>query len=144
VILYADRLTGSITRALGETNRRRAKQVAYNAAHGITPQTIVKAIADYRQVLGLQVSEKDVKEILKLELNAETHDLETVLKKKDEEMKEAARNLEFELAAILRDETIEINKELKKRQALERAKKKGGPRSATLRMKKRPRHGRTH
>ncbi len=144
VILYADRMTGSITRALGETNRRRAKQLAYNVSHQITPKTIVKAIADYREVLGLQVSEKDVKEILKLELNAETHDLQTVLNQKEAEMKEAARNLEFELATILRDETIEIRKELKRRQAAERTKTKGGPRSATLRMKKLPRHGRTH
>ncbi len=143
VILYADHPTGSMKRALEETDRRRAKQVAYNEAHGITPQTIVKAIRDYREVLGLSVSEKDVKEILKLELGAETHDLQTILKSKEVEMKEAARNLEFELAAILRDETIEILKELKRREKVEMAKRKGGPRSATLRMKKMPRHGRT-
>ena len=144
VILYADRPTGSMKRALDETNRRRAKQLAYNAAHGITPQTIVKAIKDYREVLGLSVSGKDVKEILKLELGAETHDLETILKAKEAEMKEAAKNLEFELAAILRDETIEIHKELKRREKVTLAKKKGGPRSATLRTRKLPRHGRTH
>jgi excinuclease ABC subunit B len=143
VILYADHPTGSMKRALDETNRRRAKQVAYNETHGITPQTIVKAIKDYREVLGLSVSEKDVKEILKLELGAETHDLESILKSKEAEMKEAARNLEFELAAILRDETIEIQKELKRREKTALAKKKGGPRSATLRTRKPPRHGRT-
>jgi excinuclease ABC subunit B len=143
VILYADHPTGSMKRALEETDRRRAKQVAYNKTHGITPQTIVKAIRDYREVLGLSVSEKDVKEILKLELGAETHDLQTILKAKEVEMKEAARNLEFELAAILRDETIEIVKELKRREKVAIAKRKGGPKSATLRMKKMPRHGRT-
>jgi excinuclease ABC subunit B len=139
VILYADNITGSMKRAIDETDRRRAKQVAYNEKHGITPQTIIKAIKDIRGVLGLSVDSKDIKEILKLELNAETHDLSTVLKKKEVEMKDAAKNLEFELAAVLRDEITEIQKELKKRER--KAKTKGGPRSATLRSKK-PRHGR--
>ncbi|MBD3250874.1 hypothetical protein GF380_00120, partial [Candidatus Uhrbacteria bacterium] len=140
VILYADKITGSMKRAIEETERRRQKQQAYNKKHGITPQTIKKAIKDIRGVLGLSVNSKDVKEILKLELSAETHDLETVLKQKEKEMKEAAGNLEFELAAVLRDEMGEINKELKKRQQKNRVKQKGGPKSATLRKKK-PRHG---
>jgi excinuclease ABC subunit B len=141
VILYADTVTGSMKRAIDETDRRRAKQVAYNQKHGITPQTIIKAIKDIRGVLGLSVDAKDVKEILKLELNAESHDLSTVLGEKEKEMKEAANNLEFELAAILRDEIAEIQKELKRRKTVE-TKKTGGPRSATLRKKK-PRHGKT-
>lgn len=143
VILYADNVTGSMKRALQETSRRRDKQVAYNEKHGITPQTIVKAIRDFRDVLGISSSKKDVKEMLKLELGAETHDLQTVLKKKDEEMKQAAKDLEFELAAILRDEISEIVNEIKKREKEAAPKRKGGPRSATLRMRK-PRHGRTH
>ncbi len=141
VILYADTITGSMKRAIDETERRRAKQIAYNKTHGITPQTIIKAIKDIRGVLGLSVDTKDVKEILKLELNAESHDLSAVLAEKEKEMKEAANNLEFELAAILRDEIGEIQKELKRRKATE-TKKTGGPRSATLRKKK-PRHGKT-
>ncbi|MFA5129551.1 MAG: excinuclease ABC subunit UvrB [Patescibacteria group bacterium] len=141
VILYADHITGSMKRAIDETDRRRAKQVAYNKKHGITPQTIIKAIKDIRGVLGLSVDIKDVKEILKLELSVETHDLNTVLAEKEKEMKEAAANLEFELAAILRDEITEIQKELKRRIASEKAKAKGGPRSGTLRMRK-VRHGR--
>jgi len=139
VILYADNVTGSMRRAIDETDRRRAKQIAYNEKHGITPKTIIKAIKDIRGVLGLSVDSKDIKEILKLELTAETHDLATVLKRKEVEMKEAALNLEFELAAVLRDEITEIQKELKKRE--NKMKAKGGPRSATLRKKK-PRHGR--
>ncbi len=141
VILYADTITGSMKRAIDETERRRAKQIAYNEAHGITPQTIIKAIKDIRGVLGLSVDAKDVKKILKLELNAESHDLSAVLAEKEKEMKEAANNLEFELAAILRDEIAEIQKELKRRKTAE-TKKTGGPRSATLRKKK-PRHGKT-
>ncbi|MBI4138836.1 excinuclease ABC subunit UvrB [Candidatus Uhrbacteria bacterium] len=132
VVLYADRLTGSIGRAVQETNRRREKQLKYNAEHGITPQSIVKAVRDTREVLGLSVSPKDVSEILKLELKAETDDLRAVLKKKEKEMKQAALDLEFELAAILRDEMSEILKEIKRRE------KETGPKK-----EKRLRHGRT-
>ena len=116
VILYADHITGSMERAMGETERRRKKQLAYNEKHGITPTTIIKKQEDLRAMLGLDVKSKDVKEILKLELTAETHNLTEVRKKKEKEMKEASLNLEFELAAILRDEITVITKELKKRQ----------------------------
>lgn len=116
VVLYADRLTGSMKSAIAETERRRAKQLAYNQEHGITPKTIIKAIKDFREVLGLSAGPVDVKDILKLELTAETHDLKTVLKQKEAEMKEAADGLQFELAAILRDEMIALNKEIKKRE----------------------------
>lgn len=135
VVLYADRMTGSMKRAIDETNRRRAKQLAYNQEHGITPKTILKAIKDYRNVLGIGVEPKDVKDILKLELSAETHDLKTVLKQKELEMKEAAKDLQFELAAILRDEIITLVKEIKKREKDTGA----GP----AKPKRGPRHGRT-
>jgi excinuclease ABC subunit B len=133
VVLYADRLTGSMKRAIAETERRRAKQLAYNTLHGITPKTIIKAIKDFREVLGLSAEPKDVKDILKLELSAETHDLKTVLKRKEAEMKIAAEELQFELAAILRDEIITLNKEIKKR---EKEASPAKPRRAA-------RHGRT-
>lgn len=88
-------------------------------------------------MLGLGPTQKDVKEILKLELSAETRDLKTVLKRKDQEMKEAAKNLEFELATILRDEMSEILKEIKKREKEQVA--------ATVPKIRRPaRHGKTH
>ncbi len=139
VILYADNMTGSMTRAISETDRRRAKQVAYNKEHNITPKTIRKKQDDILAMLGLEHSEKDVKDILKLELGAETDSLMEVKKKKEKEMKTASKNLEFELAAILRDELVILEKELKKRE-------KGSPlpdKERAAVAKKRPvRHGR--
>lgn len=138
VLLYADEITGSMERAMKETERRRVKQLAYNKLHGITPKTIIKAQEDLRLMLGLAVTEKDVKEILKLELSGETHDLGTVLKKKESEMKEAAKNLEFELAAILRDEVMQLEKEIRKR-----SKTSALPDAEKKKVEKKARHGRT-
>lgn len=138
VLLYADNMTGSMERAMKETERRRVKQLAYNKLHGITPKTIIKAQEDLRLMLGLSVSEKDVKEILKLELTGETHDLGTVLKKKESEMKEAAKNLEFELAAILRDEVLQLEKEIRKR-----SRTSALPDKEKRKVEKKVRHGRT-
>jgi excinuclease ABC subunit B len=141
VVLYADRMTGSMKRAIDETSRRRTKQEAYNKLHGITPQTIIKAIKDIRAELGLTTKSKDVKKILKLELTAETHDLKTVLKQKEAEMKAAAKDLQFELAAILRDEMGVLIKEIKKREKTGSAL----PEASEQKMRKRqPRHGKTH
>lgn len=138
VILYADQTTGSMKKAIAETERRRAKQIAYNKEHGITPKTIIKAQEDLRAMLGLEIKEKDLKEILKIELNAETHDLETVKRQKEKEMKEAAKNLEFELAAILRDEITQLEKEIRKR-----SKKSALPEAEQKKVEKKLRHGRT-
>ena len=138
VVLYADRMTGSMTRAIAETDRRRAKQIAYNKEHGITPQTIIKAIKDIRGSLGLSLNKKDVKEILKLELTGETHDLRTVLKQKEREMKEASKELQFELAAILRDEISELGREIAKRD-----KETAMPEASKKKLKRPPRHGKT-
>lgn len=135
VVLYADNMTGSMKRAISETTRRRDKQIAYNKKHNITPQTIKKALSDIHGMLGLSTpAQKDIKEILKLELSAETHDLKTVLKQKEAEMKEASANLEFELAAILRDEMNEIVKEMKTREKTSAGKE---------RKPRKLRHGRT-
>ncbi len=126
VVLYADKITDSMQRAIAETDRRRAKQLAYNQLHGITPQTIIKAIKDIRAELGLSSKkEKDVKDILKIELSADTHDLKTVMKQKEIEMREAAQNLQFELAAILRDEINVLTKEIKTRTTKAKAEAKG-------------------
>lgn len=112
VILYADEITPSMSRAMKETERRRAKQLAYNKEHGITPRTIQKVIKDIME--GLEKDEDRVKNILALENKAETHDIKELLKDKEAQMREAAKNLEFELAALLRDEIALLSKQAKK------------------------------
>ena len=97
VVIYADHVTGSIERAVKETERRRKLQEAYNRRHGITPQTVVKEIRDILPT----------EEILDLEAQAvpkTKSGMEALLKEKELEMKKAAEDLNFELAALLRDE----------------------------------------
>ena len=110
VVLYADGITGSMRRAISETDRRRAKQVAYNEAHGITPKTIEKAIKD---IMGdiMKGDEKKAKRLLALELAPETREIGEVIAEKEKEMRAAAKDLEFELAALLRDEVRMLKKE---------------------------------
>jgi excinuclease ABC subunit B len=102
VILYADHVTGSMERALAETERRRNKQIAYNEANGITPTTIKRAIADI-------VSHVAAKDHLTVAIDAETphlvgHNLKAHIADLEKKMQEAAGNLEFEEAARIRDE----------------------------------------
>jgi excinuclease ABC subunit B len=106
VVLYADRVTGSMERALAETNRRREKQIAYNEANGITPQSVKARINDIidstaeRDHVTVSIGKgKDGKEKVVTGDN-----LATVIKDLEREMREAATNLEFEKAARLRDE----------------------------------------
>jgi excinuclease ABC subunit B len=106
VILYADRITGSMERALAETNRRREKQIAYNEANGITPQSVKSRINDIvdsvyeRDHVTISIGKgKDGKELVQAGAN-----LAAVIKDLEREMREAATNLEFEKAARLRDE----------------------------------------
>ncbi|MEK9173626.1 MAG: excinuclease ABC subunit UvrB [Patescibacteria group bacterium] len=106
VLIYADQITGSIKRAVGETERRRKIQLEYNKKHGITPKTIIKAIKDILP---------DVDKLLKLELKPVSRSkkgLERLIKDKEREMREAAKNLEFELATLLRDEIRALSKNL--------------------------------
>ena len=102
VILYADTVTGSMERALAETERRRAKQLAWNAAHAITPETVKKKIADI-------VGDVAARDHLTVAIDAETphlvgHNLKSSIAALEKRMHEAAANLEFEEAARLRDE----------------------------------------
>lgn len=141
VVLYADRVTGSIKRAVAETDRRRAKQLAYNEKHHITPQTILKKQEDLREMLGLESSSVRAKDILALEQTPDAHRLDQVIRQKTKEMKQAAKDLQFELAAILRDEITILEKEIKKQE-------KGAPlpdaEAKKIRAKRALRHGRTH
>ena len=103
VIMYADRITGSMERAIGETNRRRAKQVAYNTEHGITPTTIKKNVEDI--LLGIYQGDTDQARITtKVEKANVGQNLAAHLDALRLAMRKAAENLEFEEAARLRDE----------------------------------------
>jgi excinuclease ABC subunit B len=103
VILYADMQTGSMERAIGETNRRRELQIAYNKKHGITPKTVAKKIHD---IIGdiQKMRERAVTELATTELAAAGGDIKKLIKQKRMEMHEAADRLDFETAALLRDE----------------------------------------
>jgi excinuclease ABC subunit B len=113
VVLYADKMTGSLQRAIDETDRRRKIQIAHNKAEGITPETIKKEIKDMRVMLAEK--DKDIRDVLSIELMAEPHELKAVIKEKGIEMKKAAANLNFETAALLRDEVVALQEELAKK-----------------------------
>ena len=111
VILYADNLTGSIERAVGETNRRRTIQTAYNTKHGITPQTIIKKIQDITEHLETDHM-KAVKMNLDIDKEIFAKDPQKLIKLKEEEMSDAVKDLDFETAAILRDEIVSLQEKL--------------------------------
>ena len=103
VIMYADRMTGSMERAIGETNRRREKQHAYNLAHGITPLTVKKNVEDV--LAGLYKGDTDMARVTaKIDPTLQGGNIQTVLEGLRLDMRKAAENLEFEEAARLRDE----------------------------------------
>ena len=106
VVMYADSITPSMRRAIDETERRRAKQDAYNKEHGIVPKTVIKSVRDLLEISApaeepSQTRQGRVKAMSKQEKAAEIARLEKA-------MKEAAKMLEFELAATLRDQIIEL------------------------------------
>jgi len=106
VVLYADSITGSMKRAIDETVRRREIQIAYNEAHNITPKTIEKKIAsivESDKTLPLDSVEKELSE----------EDLSSLIRLKEIEMKEAAKDLRFEEAAIIRDQISSLKKSKK-------------------------------
>ena len=101
VIMYADELTGSMEKAISETNRRRKLQQEYNKEHGITPQTIKKSVRD--------TIKASIVEDIQSEYNIkEEEDIKDLIEKLTNEMVSHAQNLEFEKAAELRDKIKEL------------------------------------
>ncbi len=106
VILYADRVTGSMERALGETDRRREKQLAYNAAHGITPESVRKQIGDI--IANVASRDQVTVEIGEGTPHLVGHNLRAYIEELEGKMRAAAAELEFEEAARLRDEIKQL------------------------------------
>jgi excinuclease ABC subunit B len=113
VILYADSMTNSLEKAIGETDRRRAKQIEYNTKHGITPMTIKKTIMDIVDQVRSEHSATVSRELsVELGKKPSVAGMKKLLKQKEKQMNAAAKLLDFETAAILRDEIKEIERML--------------------------------
>jgi len=109
VIMYADKFTDSMRRAIDETNRRRAKQVAYNKEHGIEPVSIVKAVRDLTdQVAVRAVAETKGEYRVKGAAGLPKSEMQRLIAELEKQMKTAAQDLEFEKAAVLRDQIFEL------------------------------------
>ena len=110
VILYADTVTDSMQRAIGETNRRRAIQLAHNKKNRITPRTIIKKVRDITETLGLE-HQKAVSRLVEIDKEAlKNKKLDIFMREKKAQMNAAVRTLDFEMAALLRDEIKELEK----------------------------------
>jgi excinuclease ABC subunit B len=146
-ILYADRMTGSMQRAINETDRRRAVQEAYNLEHGITPMSVTKStdqirvltrVADARDERegreNARASTKKQKKVAEAAAHYGTDDLPKLVLRLEDEMKQAAKDLDFESAARLRDELFEIKTAM--------GEKAGGPDAAGRRRPQAWRPGR--
>ena len=105
VILYADKITPSIKQAVTETKRRRKKQMAYNKKHGITPQQIIKEIKDIRDENRALIEQAESANEIK-----DPKDQRALIVEIEKKMHEAADNLEFETAAVLRDQLSQLTK----------------------------------
>jgi excinuclease ABC subunit B len=114
VIMYADRMTGSMERAISETNRRRQIQQEYNDQHNITPQTIKKSVRDLIAISKVAESKKTYK-LDKDPESMDTQELEKLIIKLNADMKKSALNLDFERAAMLRDELFKLKKQMQDR-----------------------------
>ena len=110
VIMYADRITDSMNKAITETNRRRAIQQSYNEAHGITPKTIQKAVRDLISIS--EAADKSEESFIKDAESMSYKELNTTIRKLTKQMHSAAAELDFEKAAMLRDKIMELKKML--------------------------------
>lgn len=109
VIMYADKMTKAMTSAIDETNRRRSKQVTYNQKHGIEPVSIVKAVRDLTDQLSAKaVAETKAEYRTHATSRLNKSELQRVISELEKQMKEAARDLQFEKAAALRDQIYEL------------------------------------
>ena len=122
VHMYADKITPSMAKAIDETNRRRAKQVAYNKKMGVDPQPLRKKIADITDMLSRE--EEDTAKLFTAEISQSrkhtpSGDLVTLIQDLSDQMRAAAAELQFELAARLRDEISDLKKELRGMQSAE-------------------------
>jgi excinuclease ABC subunit B len=109
VIMYADKITEAMRSAIDETDRRRAKQVAYNQEHGIEPVSIMKAVRDLTDQMAVRaVAEPQAEYRVKGAAGLPKNELQRVIAELEKQMKEAAQNLEFEKAAVLRDQIFEL------------------------------------
>jgi excinuclease ABC subunit B len=119
VIMYADRTSAAMERAISETNRRRAIQIAYNEEHGITPETIKKGISDITDFLALEskVPAREGRRLKRKQQAMTPEEIEKTIVELEEEMLLAADELRFEYAAKLRDEIKALRRELEQLQA---------------------------
>jgi excinuclease ABC subunit B len=109
VIMYANKNTDAMQAAIDETNRRRAKQIAYNKEHGIEPVSIVKAIRDLTdQISAHAVAESKAEYSVEGATSVPKREMEKMIEVLEEKMKSAAQSLEFEKAAMLRDQIFEL------------------------------------
>lgn len=124
VVMYADKITPSMERAIGETKRRRETQIAYNVEHGINPQTIRKAVGDILSVItggdgtapipGKGQRRQKERDKVKAEIKSlPQQELQRLIQTLEDEMNEAAKDLKFEYAARLRDEINDLRRELR-------------------------------
>lgn len=110
VMMYADKITDSMQRALDETNRRRKIQVAYNEEHGIVPASIIKAVRDLISEQSHTLAEERAAYTLGGKMPKD--ELARLIKELEKEMKQAAKDLEFEKAAMLRDQIFELRQQM--------------------------------
>ncbi len=117
VIMYADRITDSMRYALDETDRRRARQMAYNKEHGIEPQSIIKQIKDLTAEVASEQDDQKMVAESRAAYNVTgampLHEIEHLVEQLEKQMKAAAAELEFEKAAAFRDQVAELNEQIK-------------------------------
>ncbi|KND48327.1 MAG: excinuclease ABC subunit B [Parcubacteria bacterium C7867-003] len=131
VILYADKMTNSMEYAINETARRRKLQVEYNTKHGITPKTIIKKIQDITDQMKTE-HKKTVDSLLEIDKVNLSKDPDKLIRQKEKQMDGAVKVLDFETAAILRDEILELQKIIEKKAKEEKKNKIKNPRNKDL------------